>query len=151
MKRIFYKKLLKLLKCNGEVYVIIIINGEYNEKSVIGEKLIKSKEIIFIEYESILDFWDEILNKIDLNKGIYILVLEDNIEVFVEYILDKFRLIICGGGYILLFLYKIVKMLDLDVIIIDNRIEFVNEERFLDVDLILCRDFDEVFNEVRDG
>lgn len=151
MKRIFYKKLLKLLKCNGEAYVITIINGEYNEKSVIGEKLIKSKETIFIEHESISDFWDEILNKIDLNKGTHTSVLEDNTEVFVEYILDKPRLIICGGGHISLSLYKIAKMLDLDVTIIDNRIEFANEERFPDADLILCRDFDEALNEVRDG
>jgi xanthine dehydrogenase accessory factor len=149
MKKFFYNKLEQLLKINGEAYVITIMCGTHNGKSITGEKLVKSKDTIFIESESISEFWKEILNDVDLNKGTHIAVLDDETEVFIEYILDKPNLIICGGGHIALPLCNIGKMLEFKTTIIDDRIEFANSERFPMANRVLCKDFNEAIEEVK--
>lgn len=149
MKKFFYNKLAQLLKRNGEAYVITIMCGTYNGKSITGEKLVKSKDTMFIESESISEFWKEILNDVDLNKGTHTEVLDDETEVFIEYILDKPNLIICGGGHIALPLCNIGKMLEFKTTIIDDRIEFANTERFPMADRVLCKDFNEAIEEVK--
>lgn len=149
MKKFFYNKLAQLLKINGEAYVITIMCGRYNGESITGEKLVKSKGTIFIESESISEFWKEILNDVDLNKGTHTAVLDDETEVFIEYILDKPNLVICGGGHIALPLCNIGRMLEFKTIIIDDRIEFANAERFPMADRVLCKDFNEAIEEVK--
>ncbi|OOM67315.1 XdhC/CoxI family protein [Clostridium sp. BL-8] len=149
MKKFFYNKLAQLLKINGEAYVITIMCGTYNGKGITGEKLVKSKDTIFIESESISEFWKEILNDVDLNKGTHTAVLDHETEVFIEYILDKPNLVICGGGHIALPLCNIGKMLEFKTIIIDDRIEFANAERFPMADRVLCKDFNEAIEEVK--
>ncbi|EHI97741.1 XshC-Cox1-family protein [Clostridium sp. DL-VIII] len=149
MKKFFYNKLAHLLKVNGEVHVITIMSGEYNGKSIIGEKLVKSKDTIFMESESISEFWKKILNNVNLNKGTYTAVLDDETEVFIEYILDKPNLIICGGGHIALPLCNIGKMLEFKTTIIDDRIQFGSAERFPMADRVLCKDFNEAIEEVK--
>ncbi|WP_315068681.1 XdhC/CoxI family protein [uncultured Clostridium sp.] len=149
MKKFFYDKLAELLKTNGEAYVITIMCGTYNGESITGEKLVKSKDTIFIENESISEFWKKILNDVDLNKGTHTAVLDHETEVFIEYILDKANLIICGGGHIALPLCNIGKMLEFKTTIIDDRIEFANAERFPMADRVLCKDFNEAIEEVK--
>ncbi len=149
MKKFFYNKLAQLLKTNGEAYVITIMCGTYNGESITGEKLVKSKDTIFIESENISEYWKEILNDVDLNKGTHTEVLDDETEVFIEYILDKLNLIICGGGHIALPLCNIGKMLEFKTTIIDDRIEFANAERFPMADRVLCKDFNEAIEEVK--
>jgi xanthine dehydrogenase accessory factor len=149
MKKIFYNKIAHLLNVNGEAYVITIMSGKYNEKSIIGEKLVKSKDTIIMKNESISEFWNEILNSIDLNKGTHSAVLDDETEVFIEYILDKPNLIICGGGHIALPLCNIGKMLEFKTTIIDDRIDFANIERFPMADRVLCKDFNEAIEDVK--
>lgn len=147
--KIFYNKIAHLLNVNGEAYVITIMSGKYNEKIIIGEKLVKSKDTIIMKNESISEFWNEILNSIDLNKGTHTSVLDYETEVFIEYILDKPNLIICGGGHIALPLCNIGKMLEFKTTIIDDRIDFANIERFPMADRVLCKDFNEAIEDVK--
>ena len=62
-------------------------------------------------------------------------------EVFVEPILPEPCLFIFGGGHISLFLAKMGKMVGFKVVVIDDRPEFANPERFPEADEVIAQDF----------
>jgi xanthine dehydrogenase accessory factor len=64
-----------------------------------------------------------------------------NMEVFVEPILPEPCLFIFGGGHISLFLAKMGKMVGFKVVVIDDRAEFANPERFPEADEVIAQDF----------
>jgi len=70
-------------------------------------------------------------------------------DVFVEPILSPPTLYIFGGGHIALSLAKIGKIIGLRVVVIDERPEFANRDRFPEVDEIVFSDFVEVFPKLR--
>jgi xanthine dehydrogenase accessory factor len=59
------------------------------------------------------------------------------IKVFIEPFINKKKLIICGAGHIALPLSALGKILNFNVTIIDNRVEFANKKRFPHVDKIV--------------
>lgn len=148
MKKNFYNDFSNKLSSNGEAFVISVIKGKYNGMDIVGQKLLKSKESIFIENENIKEFWNENLIKVDFTRGTHILNFGDDIELFIEYIVGKPHLVICGGGHIAVPLCNISKMLDFHVTVIDDRSEFANKERFPSADKVVCRDFNEALEEV---
>lgn len=66
-------------------------------------------------------------------------------DVFVEPILPQPTLYIFGGGHISLFIAKIAKMVGFRIVVIDDRPEFANPERFPEADETLAHDFSAVF------
>jgi xanthine dehydrogenase accessory factor len=68
-----------------------------------------------------------------------------NMEVFVEPILPEPCLFIFGAGHISLFLAKMGKMVGFKVVVIDDRPEFANRERFPEADEVIARDFPAAF------
>jgi xanthine dehydrogenase accessory factor len=55
-------------------------------------------------------------------------------------------LYIFGAGHVSQFLSKVAKMVDFDIVVVDDRAEFASRERFPEADSILVEDFDRVFN-----
>ena len=148
MKKNFYKKLSGMLNSVGEAFVISVTKGSYNEENIVGQKLLKENENIFIENNNLKDFWNVILNSVDFNKGTYILNLQNEIELFIEHVIGNPNLVICGGGHIALPLCKMGKLLEFNTTIIDEREEFANKERFPMADNIICEDFNEAFKKI---
>lgn len=148
MKKNFYKKLSEILNSVGEAFVISVTKGSYNGENIVGQKLLKENENIFMENDNLKDFWTEILKIVDFNKGTYILKLENEIELFIEHIIGNPNLVICGGGHIALPLCKMAKLLEFNTTIIDDREEFANKERFPMADNIICEDFNEAFKKI---
>ena len=68
-----------------------------------------------------------------------------NMEVFVEPILPEPCLLIFGGGHISLYLAKLGKMVGFKVVVIDDRSEFANRERFPEADEVIAQDFQLAF------
>lgn len=74
-----------------------------------------------------------------------------NMEVFLEPILSEPILYIFGGGHVSFFLAKIGKIVGFKVVIVDDRPEFANPERFSEADEIISRDFAAVFPDLKIG
>ncbi|UCH07589.1 MAG: XdhC family protein [Deltaproteobacteria bacterium] len=64
-----------------------------------------------------------------------------NMEVFVEPIVPEPCLFIFGAGHISLFLAKLGKMVGFKVVVIDDRPEFANADRFPEADEVIAQDF----------
>ncbi|MBW6408726.1 XdhC family protein [Clostridium weizhouense] len=149
MKKNFYKDLFEKLNLNEEVFIVTVVEGKYDGKNIAGQKLFKSKETVVKENENIKNFWNEILSKVDFNKGTYILKLDNDVKLFIEYIIGQPNLVICGAGHVALPLCQMANLLEFNTTVIDNRKEFANKERFPMADNIICKDFSEAFNEVK--
>ena len=70
------------------------------------------------------------------------------VDVFLEPIKPFPTLIVFGGGHISFFIAKLGKMLDFRVIILDDRPEFANPERFPEADETICEDLATVMNKL---
>jgi len=71
------------------------------------------------------------------------------LEVFIEPILTPPTLYLFGGGHISLPLAKIGKLLGFKIVVIDDRAEFANADRFPEADVILADDFTKTFPKLK--
>lgn len=139
----FYKRLNEGLNNNKNVYMVTII-----EDNNLVDKILKIDDEIIVENQERIEFYSGIIDKINFNdceKKIKI----NNIEIIVEHIISKPRLIICGGGHIALSLASIAKMLDFNITVIDDREEFASRERFKEVDNIICDNFTNALHNIK--
>ncbi len=70
-------------------------------------------------------------------------------DVLIEPLVVSSVLYIFGAGHVSQYIAKIAKMVDFYVVVIDDRDDFANRERFPDADEIVVEDFDRIFNRVR--
>jgi len=71
------------------------------------------------------------------------------VEVFVEPIMPPAALYIFGGGHVSLPVSRIGKCLGFKVVVIDDREEYVNPERFPEAEIILVEDFSDVLSKLK--
>jgi len=70
-------------------------------------------------------------------------------DIFIEPILPQPTLYIFGAGHISLSISKIAKMVGFRVVVIDDRAEFANPERFPEADEIVAEDFSAAFSRLK--
>ena len=71
------------------------------------------------------------------------------VEVFVEPITSPAALYIFGGGHVSLPVARIGKCLGFKVVVIDDREEYVNPERFPDAEIVIIEDFNNAFSKLK--
>lgn len=74
-----------------------------------------------------------------------------DMEVFVEPILSEPTLYIFGGGHIALPLAQMAKLAGFKIVVIDDRPEFANSQRFPEAELTLAIDFARAFSKLKIG
>jgi xanthine dehydrogenase accessory factor len=73
---------------------------------------------------------------------------EEGEGVFCETFLGRVHAVLCGGGHVSLAAAQILKMLEYELTVIDDREEYANAGRFPMADHILCLDFEKDFSKV---
>ncbi len=71
---------------------------------------------------------------------------EREVEVFIEVRISPPTLIIAGGGHIAVPLAKLGTMMGFRVVVLDDRPDFANRERFPEADEVIAADFGEAFS-----
>ena len=77
------------------------------------------------------------------------MVCGGELEVFIEPILTPPTLYLFGGGHISLPLAKVGKLLGFKIVVIDDRAEFANADRFPETDIVLTGDFSKSFPKLK--
>lgn len=77
------------------------------------------------------------------------MVCGGEMDIFIEPILPQPTLYIFGAGHISISISKIAKMAGFRVVVIDDRAEFANSERFPEADEIYAEDFPMVFPKLK--
>ncbi|MCK5098766.1 MAG: XdhC family protein, partial [Desulfobacteraceae bacterium] len=73
---------------------------------------------------------------------------DNNLDLFVEKIALNPEVIIFGAGHVSLFVAQLAKMVGFKIIIIDDRPEFANKQRFPLADEIIITDFKQAFEQL---
>lgn len=84
-----------------------------------------------------------------LSGGMPLLEKQGKEEVFFEPFYRKERLIILGAGHVAVPLVRLAKMTGFYVIVVDDREEFANEERFPEADEVLAGKFPECIEKIK--
>ncbi len=66
----------------------------------------------------------------------------EGIEVFIEVFLPRPTLLVVGAGHIAVPLSKMAKLLEFEVIVLDDRASFANRERFPEADQVIAAGFE---------
>ncbi|MCD4742874.1 MAG: XdhC family protein [Desulfobacteraceae bacterium] len=82
---------------------------------------------------------------ISKNNSYGLLSFNENSDIFVEKIALHSEIIIFGAGHVSLFVAQLAKMVGFKIIIIDDRPEFANRQRFPLADEIIVTDFKQAF------
>jgi xanthine dehydrogenase accessory factor len=69
-------------------------------------------------------------------------------QVYIEPIRSGLNLYLFGGGHISISLCRMGKMLGFHVVVIDDKAEFANKERFPEADVVIVEDFEKIFEKI---
>ena len=119
MNRGFYKRVQDELNNNRNIYIATIIRDK--EDKLFEKKILIVNNEVISENEDDIDFYKNIVEKINFNECGKILRINEELEIIIENIISKPSLVICGGGHIALSLASMAKMLDFNVTVIDDR------------------------------
>lgn len=70
-------------------------------------------------------------------------------ELFIEPIISKSTIYIFGGGHIAFTLAKVASLLDFKIVVIDDRPEFADPQRFPEAESTLVEDFSRAFQKLK--
>ncbi|MDO4340133.1 MAG: XdhC family protein [Eubacteriales bacterium] len=139
-----YKRIYECLEEKGIVKSAVALNGSFAGSRCICEdgKCIPSEEGIsarmdWMPYENIIGKTEETA-----------VVEQDGTELLVEIFRKNPRLIILGGGHVSCPVAKIGKMLGFCVTVMDDRRDFLTEERFPDADERILGSFEELSEKI---
>ena len=82
------------------------------------------------------------------NSPYELLSFNENLDIFVEKIALNPEVILFGAGHVSLFVAQLAKMVGFKIIIIDDRPEFANKQRFPLADAIIISDFKQAFDQL---
>lgn len=145
MTNLFYKQLSSSLVNESDVFLFTIIAGNPN---LIGEKLLLVGCDAIASNPFTMLFWDNVLQKIQLDQCPYVFTFTEDIQIFIQHISRKPNLLIFGAGHISTHLTKIANMINFDVTVIDDREDFANTDRFPDANKIYCMPFNEAISSI---
>jgi xanthine dehydrogenase accessory factor len=74
-----------------------------------------------------------------------------NIQFFIDPGVLNPEILILGGGHIALPLVKIASLLGFKVVVVDDRLEFANNNRFPEADRVICTDFKSALKDIDVG
>lgn len=124
-----------LIRQDGSI--VGTIGGSLLEAQVRKE----AKNVIYEEKPKVLNF--------DLTgKDMEGMICGGQAEIYIEPIIPTPALYIFGGGHISFSLARIGKMVDFRVVVIDDRKEYVNPERFPEADKTIAADYLKAFSQI---
>lgn len=143
MSKAFFKKIKELTAQNCDGKLFIVIDGGRFKEDVVGQKLFVQGENSYYKDDRYKDFWQQALAQVDVNfRDTQIFTMDQEVKIFAEHIKSKPVLVLCGGGHISQFVYQVAHMVGFDVIILDDRKEFAQAERFPNAKQIICAPFE---------
>lgn len=152
MSKQFFRKVKELTDNNTSGRLFMVVDNGNEDIKIKGKKLFTQGETMIYNDENYKDFWEDVFSKIDKNVvSPTIFNLENGVKVFGEKLNTKPSLVICGGGHVAYYVYKVGIMVGFDVIVIDDREEFANKERFPEAKEVICDNFENALDNLKTG
>ncbi|MGM0471031.1 MAG: XdhC family protein [Bacillota bacterium] len=144
-----YSELLDRIQDKEQMALVTVMNSQ-SKPGLNGQKL-----LIDSDGQVRMDFVADSLEDKELNEivdsataalqmGEIRQLSTSSLELLVEPFVPNSRLIIFGGGNVGEALYKFVKELDFEVVIVDDRASFANRKRFPEAEDVICTGFEDI-------
>ncbi len=133
----YYKKLLKNIE-KGPVMQVSFFTGPF-----IGEKISKSKSLLFTTNDKLLSL-DNLFKNKEHNK----IYESENGSYLFEVLNTSPTLVLFGGGHVCLAISKIASFLNMPYVVVEDRKDFCSKERFKDAKALICCDSKNYFEEL---
>lgn len=138
-----YNKIYQILEETGKVKTAMVLNGIHK-----GEKcLIKEAHCTAFDGGQTQEFWKKYEKQLADCQDTKVIRIDETV-FFVETYVKNPQLIILGGGHVSQPVAKIGKMLGFHVTVMDDRDEFVTQERFPDADRLIKGTYDEISEKI---
>jgi xanthine dehydrogenase accessory factor len=139
----FLRKL-KTLKESGtskDNIIITVMTGDYtNSKAIVSQG-----EITYTNNEKYN--WKSIISIIPKNKKSQLVEMNGE-KIYIEFMKNKYSVVVCGAGHISISIIKMCNLLDLPVTVIDDRITFVNNAINAGADFTVCEPFEKALDTI---
>ena len=136
----FYNALQQVDKNKNNVVITFMTGNQ------IGDKLLLSDgEKIYTNNESF--DWENIISLIPTNNKSQIIQYNSE-KVYFEFIRQTYNVVVCGAGHISISIIKMCKLLDLDVTVIDDRLNFANDAIRAGANKAICESFEKALDKI---
>ncbi|RBP61362.1 xanthine dehydrogenase accessory factor [Alkalibaculum bacchi] len=136
----FFKKLQQIDKSKDN-RILTIVSG----KNMDSKLLLSNGEIVYTNNNKVN--WQQWIDQITQNSKSQIITVGDE-KAYMEFLTQKYNVVICGAGHISMPIISMCKLLDLPVTVIDDRISFANNARNTEADLVICEPFDSALDQI---
>lgn len=142
--RLIFKKVLEELEKGKELAIATIINAKGSTPRDIGAKMVVLADGSIYGTigggaleKHIIDLCIDAIGKgksssihLPLNREGVEMICGGEVDVFIEVYKNKPKLLIAGGGHVGYAIYEVASLLDFDIVIFEDREEFLTKERF---------------------
>lgn len=136
-----YKKIIKLQNANKDFIIITEIPTDKRDDSILEKWIYTKKELKDIQEQNLDTIVDEI--KIDCNNIPIYQIEKNDKNYMIESFINYEKLYIIGAGHVAQKIAHIMKILGFNIVVLDDREEFANREKFATADeIILIDSFD---------
>jgi len=157
-----FNRILQTIKSDSRCAVATVVSSQGSSPRKIGAKMVIFKDgsivgtigggglekVVIADALKSIRHQKSFLKDYPLDKSSGLQICGGKVSIFVEAVAPQKKLVICGAGHIGLNLSFMAKLLDFDVIIVDNRRAFANKERFPHADKIFCGAYKEFFRKI---
>ena len=137
----FFKKLQQIDKSKDN-RILTIVSG----KNMDSKLLLSNGEIVYTNNNKVN--WQQWIDQITQNSKSQIITVGDE-KAYMEFLTQKYNVVICGAGHISMPIISMCKLLDLPVTVIDDRTSFANNARNAGADLVVCEPFDSALDQIK--
>lgn len=137
----FFKKLQQIDKSKDN-RILTIVSG----KNMDSKLLLSNGEIVYTNNNKVN--WQQWIDQITQNSKSQIITVGDE-KAYMEFLTQKYNVVICGAGHISMPIISMCKLLDLPVTVIDDRASFANNARNAGADLVVCEPFDSALDQIQ--
>jgi xanthine dehydrogenase accessory factor len=152
MTREIFNNILQLLKDDRPCVIATVVDARGSAPRHIGAKMLvfgdgaisgtigggSLEKRVIREALDVLKRKKSVLKDYSLNKKDGFQVCGGRVKIFLDVLVPEQTLLICGGGHIGLALSCIAKLMHWRVVLLDNRRDFANDQRFPHADKIVC-------------
>lgn len=140
----FYRKIISESAESRKNAFLLTLTGDENTASKALAHMDRDgiMTLDMVENQELEAYWKNLIKKISTERPDY----SDGIDsVFIERLNPGVQVVLCGGGHVSLAISKLCRFMNYDFIVLEDREEFGNRDRFPDAADIIVGDFDSIF------
>lgn len=138
---VFFKEFKQVDKSKNNIILTIVSGVNINSKLLLSDG-----EIVYTNNNKLN--WENLIKAIPQDNKSQMITVGDE-KVYIEFMRQKYNIVICGAGHVSMPIISMCKLLDLPVTVIDDRLAFANNAINGGADKVICESFDKALDQIK--